>query len=75
MMKWMSAAGITLLAGLILTLENTGLNRSKKREKQALYMFLAIDWILAVLIIFQPDIPSPFLVLIPIADYAENLLQ
>ena len=74
-MKWMSAAGITLLAGLILTLENTGLNRSKKREKQALYMFLAIDWILAVLIIFQPDIPSPFLVLIPIADYAENLLQ
>lgn len=74
-MKWMSAAAITLLAVLILSIEKHGLMQDKKKEKHALYTFLAIDWILAVLIIFQPDIPSPFLVLIPIADYVEQLLQ
>ncbi|MEC2055897.1 hypothetical protein I6J18_02900 [Peribacillus psychrosaccharolyticus] len=74
-MKWVFSIAITFMVALIALFEWPQLRKNKKKEKKLFFIILAIDWLFATILLFYPDLPSPYLKLIPLADYMENILK
>ena len=54
-----SVLAVTLVVVFILLYEWPKINRNQKKEKVVFICLTATGWLLAVLIIFFPDIPNP----------------
>jgi len=74
-MKWLYSIAITFVIALIALFEWPQLKKNKKKEKKLFFVILAIDWVFAIILLFYPDLPSPYLKLIPFAEYMENKLK
>jgi multisubunit Na+/H+ antiporter MnhB subunit len=57
--KWGAVFVITVLVCLIVLYEWPKMNPRQRREKVVFTGFLAMGWILGVLLVFIPDLPSP----------------
>ncbi|MDM5188214.1 hypothetical protein QUF99_13075 [Bacillus sp. DX4.1] len=58
-MKWITVAGITICVILITLYEWPKMDRNQKREKVAFVTLTAMGWLLAILLLFFPDMPGP----------------
>jgi len=58
-MKFAAIAGITILVILIVLYEWPKMNPKQKKEKAALLTVTGMGWLLAVILIFNPDITGP----------------
>ncbi|MFC4770293.1 hypothetical protein [Effusibacillus consociatus] len=58
-MKWGFVFGVTVVAGLMALYEWPKMNQNQKKEKAAFVTLTAIGWLLAVLLLFFPDMPGP----------------
>ncbi|MEK3796746.1 hypothetical protein MHI18_00565 [Peribacillus sp. FSL H8-0477] len=74
-MKWLYSIAVTFVIVLIALFEWPRLKKDRKKEKQFFLVILALDWVFAIILLFYPDLPSPYLKLIPLADYMENKLK
>ncbi|WP_018130589.1 hypothetical protein [Effusibacillus pohliae] len=58
-MKWGSVLAATVVVAFIVLYEWPKLQPNQKRERAAFVTVTAIGWLLAVLLIFFPDMPNP----------------
>ncbi|OIJ15280.1 hypothetical protein BKP35_05380 [Anaerobacillus arseniciselenatis] len=58
-MKWAMIFGITILTALILWYELPKINQNQKKDKYVLIALSAMSWVLAVLLLFFPNMPGP----------------
>jgi multisubunit Na+/H+ antiporter MnhB subunit len=58
-MKGAAVVGITILVVLIFLYEWPKMKRNQKKEKAAFVALTAMGWVLAVLLVFFPDMPGP----------------
>jgi multisubunit Na+/H+ antiporter MnhB subunit len=58
-MKWGAVIGITFIVILVTLYEWPKMNKGQKKEKLAYATLMMSGWLLAVLLIFVPDIPGP----------------
>jgi multisubunit Na+/H+ antiporter MnhB subunit len=58
-MKWGEVAGITVILLAIALFEWPRMNSNQRKEKAAFATLSFIGWVLAVLLIFQPEMPGP----------------
>ncbi|WP_028400700.1 hypothetical protein [Ectobacillus panaciterrae] len=58
-MKWITVAGITVCVVLIVLYEWPKMDRNQKKEKAAFVTLTAMGWLLAILLLFFPDMPGP----------------
>lgn len=58
-MEWIKVAGITICVILIILYEWPKMNQNQKREKVAFASLTAIGWLLALFLLFFPDMPGP----------------
>jgi len=58
-MKWLTAAGITVCMVLIVLYEWPKMDRNQKKVKAAFVTITAMGWLLAILLLFFPDMPGP----------------
>jgi uncharacterized membrane protein len=57
-MKWIALVGITVVVVLMVLIEWPGPKKFRK-EKTALVFLSAASYVLAILLLFYPDLPSP----------------
>lgn len=57
-MKWGAVLGITVLVAFIFLYEWPQLNPEHKKDKAAFIGATAIGWLLGVVLVFVPDLPS-----------------
>ena len=74
-MKWLLSLAVTSVIVLIALFEWPYLKTDKQKEKKLFLVILAFDWVFAIILLFYPDLPSPYLKLIPLADFMENKLK
>ncbi|MGP0690230.1 hypothetical protein ACW5UC_27180 [Priestia aryabhattai] len=58
-MKWITVLGITICVVLIVWYEWPKINRNQKKEKVVFVALTAMGWLLAILLLFFPDMPGP----------------
>ncbi|MCZ8515133.1 hypothetical protein O9H85_22470 [Paenibacillus filicis] len=58
-MKWGAVLGATVILFLMALYEWPKMNQEPKKEKAVFVSLAAMGWILAVLLIFFPDMPGP----------------
>lgn len=58
-MKLALVFGITIVVALMFWYEWPRINKNQKKEKIAFVVLSALGWIIAVLLVFFPDIPGP----------------
>ncbi len=58
-MNWGAICGITFLSILMVMFEWPKINRTQRKEKAALLALTAIGWMLSMLFVFYPELPSP----------------
>jgi len=58
-MKWITVLGITICVVLIVWYEWPKINRNQKEEKVVFVALTAMGWLLAILLLFFPDMPGP----------------
>lgn len=58
-MKWGTILGVTILVALITLYEWPKINFDQKKEKITYITLIAVGWLLAILLIFFPDMPGP----------------
>lgn len=58
-MKWAAIVGIIVLMILITWYEWPKMDRKQKKEKAAFITLLAMGGLLAILLLFFPDMPGP----------------
>ncbi|PGY12943.1 hypothetical protein [Bacillus sp. AFS031507] len=58
-MKWIMVLGITICMILIALFEWPKMSRNQKKEKAAFVTITAMGWLLAILLLFFPDMPGP----------------
>lgn len=58
-MKWGAVFGITVLVACILLYEWPQIDPEQKREKMAFIGLTAMGWLLGILLVLFPDLPSP----------------
>ncbi|EGK12827.1 hypothetical protein [Kroppenstedtia eburnea] len=58
-MKGMILLGITLILLLIGRYEWWMINQGRRKEKAVLFILVALGWVLAVLLLYFPDLPGP----------------
>lgn len=51
--------GLTVIVALMALYEWPRMNPSQKKEKRAFLILAAMGWILGVLLVFFPELPSP----------------
>lgn len=51
--------GITLVVALMVLYEWPRMNPNQKKEKVVFVILIAMEWLLAILLLFYPDLPSP----------------
>ncbi|MDF2962301.1 MAG: hypothetical protein K0S39_4036 [Paenibacillus sp.] len=72
-MKWGSLIGIIVIVALMILFEWPKINRSK--EKIAFIILTAIGFVLAIVLLFYPDMPGPTQMLISIFKPFGKLLK
>lgn len=58
-MRWTTILGITVIVALMAMYEWPKMKQHLKREKAAFAAILIIGWLLAILLVFYPDMPGP----------------
>ncbi|BBH19123.1 hypothetical protein Back11_04680 [Paenibacillus baekrokdamisoli] len=58
-MRWAAILGITVIVVLMAMYEWPKMNQHLKKEKVAFAAILIIGWLLAILLVFYPDMPGP----------------
>ncbi|MFK7696014.1 hypothetical protein [Paenibacillus sp. HJGM_3] len=58
-MKTFAVLGVTVVAVFMILFEWPKLKRDQKKEKAAMICLAAIGWLLAVLLVFFPEMPGP----------------
>ncbi|MFE0299106.1 hypothetical protein [Priestia megaterium] len=58
-MKWITVIGITVCVVLIFLYEWPKMDRNQKKEKAAFVILTTMGWLLAILLLFFPDMPGP----------------
>ncbi|MBD8588078.1 hypothetical protein IFT92_09665 [Peribacillus simplex] len=58
-MRWAFVFGITVVAILMTLYEWQKMNKNQKKEKRAFVTLTMAGWLLAVLLVFFPDMPGP----------------
>ncbi|MEH7544974.1 MULTISPECIES: hypothetical protein [Bacillaceae] len=58
-MKWGSILGCTVLIIMIILFQWSRLKQKQVKEKAALLTLSILGWILAILMLFFPDMPGP----------------
>ncbi|OLO42756.1 hypothetical protein BTR23_01780 [Alkalihalophilus pseudofirmus] len=58
-MKWIMVLGITFVIVLMFLYEWPKINQKQKKEKYTFVVLSAMSWILAVLLLFFPEMPGP----------------
>jgi multisubunit Na+/H+ antiporter MnhB subunit len=58
-MKWGPAFGTTFLVFLIVLYQWSKLKQNQKKEKVVLMFISSMGWLLAILLIFFPNMPGP----------------
>ncbi|MGF9887448.1 hypothetical protein ABEX78_02225 [Priestia megaterium] len=58
-MKWITVIGITVCVFLIVLYEWPKMERNQKKERAAFVVLTAMGWMLAILLLFFPDMPGP----------------
>lgn len=74
-MKWVTILGITVCAALIVVYEWPKLNQNQKKEKTAVVTFTAMGWLLAILLLFFPEMPGPTQIIEKIYEPLSKLLK
>lgn len=58
-MKWAAIIGISFIVLLIALYEWPKMNKNQKREKTAFFILSVLGWLVAVLLVFNPEMPGP----------------
>jgi len=58
-MKWITIIGITICVFLIVWYEWPKMDQNQRKEKAACVVLTATGWLLAILLLFFPDMPGP----------------
>ncbi|MBM4761099.1 hypothetical protein [Bacillus sp. B15-48] len=58
-MKFASVIGITMIAILMTLYEWPKISKNQKKEKRAFVALTIAGWMLAVLLVYFPDMPGP----------------
>ncbi|RBW70092.1 hypothetical protein DS031_07805 [Bacillus taeanensis] len=58
-MVWFFIIGITLLAALMVLYEWPRMKSIRKREKSTFIILVVMEWLLAIVLLFYPNLPSP----------------
>ncbi|TWD99596.1 hypothetical protein FB550_107232 [Neobacillus bataviensis] len=58
-MKWGTILGCTALIIVIILFQSSRLKQKQVKEKAALLTLSILGWILAILMLFFPDMPGP----------------
>lgn len=58
-MKWGTILGATFIVALMVLYEWPKMNPQQKKEKAAFIALAAMGWLLAILLAYFPDMPSP----------------
>jgi multisubunit Na+/H+ antiporter MnhB subunit len=58
-MKWGWVIGLTVILLMIVWYEWPKMNPNQKKEKAAFATLSVLGWVLAVLLVFQPELPGP----------------
>ncbi|MFP3125246.1 hypothetical protein OH784_21405 [Ectobacillus funiculus] len=58
-MTWFFVIGITLVVVLMILYEWPRMNPNQKKEKSVFIILIAMEWALAILLLFFPDLPRP----------------
>ena len=58
-MKWITIVGITICVVVIALYEWPQMEQNQKKEKAAFVTLTAMGWLLAILLLFFPDMPGP----------------
>jgi multisubunit Na+/H+ antiporter MnhB subunit len=57
--KWGASIGITVLVAIMILYEWPKIKPNQKKEKAVFIGLTAMGWLLGVLLLFFPDLPSP----------------
>ncbi|MEW9673440.1 hypothetical protein [Ammoniphilus sp. 3BR4] len=58
-MKWGAVFGLSVLVACMVLFEWPKMNSNQKKEKATFIGLTAMGWLLGVLLVFFPDLPSP----------------
>lgn len=58
-MKWGAVLGLTVLVALMVFYEWPTMNPKQKKEKAAFIGLTAMGWLLGILLVYFPELPSP----------------
>lgn len=58
-MKWLSIVTVSAVVGFMFLYEWPKINRNQKKEKAAFAALAALGWLLAVLLVYYPNMPGP----------------
>jgi hypothetical protein len=58
-MKWITVIGITVCVVHIFLYVWPKMDRNQKKEKAAFVILTTMGWLLAILLLFFPDMPGP----------------
>lgn len=57
-MKWGAALGVTVLVAIIFRCEWPQMNPNQKKEKAAFFCLMSMGWLLGIILVAFPDLPS-----------------
>ncbi|WHY73543.1 hypothetical protein [Fictibacillus enclensis] len=58
-MKWISVIGITIVVAILAFYEWPKMKKDCQKEKMAFITITTIGWLLAIVLLFFPDLPGP----------------
>ncbi|WP_134700865.1 hypothetical protein [Ammoniphilus sp. YIM 78166] len=58
-MNWGAILGMTFIVAFILLYEWQTLRQLKQKDKFAFLSLLSMGWLLGIVLVFYPDLPSP----------------
>jgi multisubunit Na+/H+ antiporter MnhB subunit len=58
-LTWVFIVGITLVVALMILYEWPRMNPNQKKEKAVFAILVTMEWLLAILLLFYPNLPSP----------------
>lgn len=58
-MTWFFVIGVTLVVAFMILYEWPRMNPNQKKEKLVFVILIAMEWVLAILLLFFPDLPRP----------------
>lgn len=74
-MKWGASLGITVLVAIMVLYEWPKIDSNLKKEKAVFIGLTAMGWLLGMLLLFFPDLPSPTKLLDTLFEPLGKLLE